>query len=193
MKKDDIMEFIIKVLLIGDKNVGVSTIINNFTGKNKQSNPIIKEMDIEGSIVSNVKFQIWRLNTNWYTNGIHFYYQAISSAILVFDVTNKNSFENLDKWVKEIWHKNGRGIIPILIVGNKTNLRENNSNTVTDIEAINYCNLISKQTKEKGFDVEYFPINALNESEITKVFKGFAKIFIDYIEWVYIPGKKFTK
>ena len=43
--------------------------------------------------------------------------------ILVYDITYKISFENLNKWLKDI-NENAKGL-PIVLIGNKTDLEEN--------------------------------------------------------------------
>ena len=43
--------------------------------------------------------------------------------ILVYDITYKKSFENLNKWLKDI-NENAKGL-PIVLIGNKTDLEEN--------------------------------------------------------------------
>lgn len=44
-------------------------------------------------------------------------------ALLVYDITRRNTFENLDKWVKELKNFAEEGIVTILI-GNKCDLRQ---------------------------------------------------------------------
>jgi small GTP-binding protein len=44
-------------------------------------------------------------------------------ALLVYDITRRNTFENLDKWLKELKNFAEEGIVTILI-GNKSDLRQ---------------------------------------------------------------------
>lgn len=44
-------------------------------------------------------------------------------ALLVYDITRRNTFENLDKWVKELKNFAEEGIVTVLI-GNKSDLRQ---------------------------------------------------------------------
>ena len=47
-----------------------------------------------------------------------------SGALLVYSITDRNSFENLDKWILELRENTIKKNIPILIIGNKIDLRE---------------------------------------------------------------------
>ncbi len=49
------------------------------------------------------------------------YYRDAKGAILVYDITNRVSFQNLDRWISELEDNLGRKI-PVLLVGNKTDL-----------------------------------------------------------------------
>lgn len=51
------------------------------------------------------------------------YYRGAMGALLVYDITRRNTFENLDKWVKELKNFAEEGIVTILI-GNKCDLRQ---------------------------------------------------------------------
>jgi GTPase SAR1 family protein len=44
-------------------------------------------------------------------------------ALLVYDITRRNTFENLDKWMKELKNFGEEGMVTILI-GNKSDLRQ---------------------------------------------------------------------
>jgi len=49
------------------------------------------------------------------------YYIKAAGALLVFDVTNKNSFENITKWLQELKNYNENCVV--VIAGNKTDLK----------------------------------------------------------------------
>jgi small GTP-binding protein len=51
------------------------------------------------------------------------YYRGAMGALLVYDITRRNTFENLDKWLKELKNFAEEGIVTILI-GNKSDLRQ---------------------------------------------------------------------
>jgi Rab family protein len=51
------------------------------------------------------------------------YYRGAMGALLVYDITRRNTFENLDKWMKELKNFGEEGMVTILI-GNKSDLRQ---------------------------------------------------------------------
>lgn len=51
------------------------------------------------------------------------YYRNANAALLVFDVTNHSSFEDVKSWILEL-QKNVQESIFLLVVGNKTDLDE---------------------------------------------------------------------
>lgn len=50
------------------------------------------------------------------------YYRGTIGAILVYDITNRKSFENIQKWIDEINTYAMNDKVTILIVGNKEDL-----------------------------------------------------------------------
>lgn len=55
-------------------------------------------------------------------------------AILIFDISNKQSFENVQKWLEEI-HMHGNEAIRIILIGNKSDLNDLGKRAVTTEEA----------------------------------------------------------
>ena len=112
----------IKLLLVGSSNVGKTSFINYFYGKkidNVLSTIGSDEYNIYAEVdnkIINVKFrdtagqEIYRSNTKNYfikSNGI----------LLFFDITNKQSYEEIDGWLKDI-NDNNENVI-IYLIGNK--------------------------------------------------------------------------
>lgn len=51
------------------------------------------------------------------------YYRGASGALLIYDITRASSFENLEKWVKELKNFAAEDIV-CLLIGNKSDLRQ---------------------------------------------------------------------
>ncbi|OLS29918.1 MAG: Transforming protein p29 precursor [Candidatus Heimdallarchaeota archaeon AB_125] len=60
------------------------------------------------------------------------YYTGAHGAVVVFDITRKESFEHIQKWIEEVEEKCPN--IPIIIVGNKTDLEEKRAVSYKDME-----------------------------------------------------------
>jgi Ras-related protein Rab-7A len=61
------------------------------------------------------------------------FYRGAHGALLVYDVTNGKSFEQVSLWCDEVMNKIEPGTyFPIVVVGNKVDLRDNNSDNHAD-------------------------------------------------------------
>jgi len=116
-----------KVVVIGDSGVGKSNLITRFTqGRfTKDSKPTIgvefgaKSIEHEGITI---KGQIWDTAGQERFRAISAaYYRGANGALICYDITNPESFQNLNKWFKEIENQGENGCINILI-GNKCDL-----------------------------------------------------------------------
>lgn len=120
-----------KVILIGDANVGKTSLIRRFVEgqfnvsykatigvdlfyKEIQSSEGLMRMNV-WDIAGQTTFSIIRPK----------FYSGAKGALLVFDLTMPSSFKSLSDWVNDI--KNGQKDLPIVLLGNKndmTRLRE---------------------------------------------------------------------
>jgi len=63
------------------------------------------------------------------------YYNGTNGALLVYDITDRKSFNNLDKWVADLKESGFEG--KIMVVGNKSD--DSKNRVVEKYEALNYC------------------------------------------------------
>ena len=100
---------ICKVILIGESSVGKTSIINRFL-KDEFEDIIIStvsECHVSKSIDANgitVNLEIWdTAGQERYRSLVKNYYKGAKSAILIYDISQKNTFEEVKKyWYKEI-------------------------------------------------------------------------------------------
>ncbi|KAL9654638.1 hypothetical protein ABK040_006700 [Willaertia magna] len=116
-----------KVVVIGDSGVGKSNLITRFT-QNKFTKDTKPTIGVEFGAKSieydnvTIKGQIWDTAGQERFRAISAaYYRGANGALIVYDITNQESFENLEKWFKEIENQGENGCINILI-GNKCDL-----------------------------------------------------------------------
>lgn len=119
----------VKVVLLGDTGVGKSSLVQRFV-TNKFSN--YSESTIGASFMSKlimvkdkpVKFQIWdTAGQEKYHSLAPMYYRGAAAAIVVYDITRKESFKTLQNWIKELKQLGPENII-IAVAGNKCDLEE---------------------------------------------------------------------
>jgi small GTP-binding protein len=118
-----------KILLAGDVGVGKTSLINRFvTGYFADEykatigvNIYTKQLFIDNS---EVNLQIWDVagQTSFRQFRQRFFSGALG-AFIVFDLTVSKSLDNLHaSWIKDI--QNNAGDIPLILIGNKVDLRE---------------------------------------------------------------------
>ena len=132
----------LKLLVVGDSSVGktnfVMRLINNEFSKNYMTTSGIdlKTTDIE---IKNKKIHIQL----WDTAGQEKYkaitknlFLKVMGALIIYDITNEASYNNLKSWVKLIKEECGKHM-QLIIVGNKSDL--NDQRKISKDEAINYA------------------------------------------------------
>eukprot|EP00640_Fibrocapsa_japonica_P005153 CAMPEP_0113936284 /NCGR_PEP_ID=MMETSP1339-20121228/3227_1 /TAXON_ID=94617 /ORGANISM="Fibrocapsa japonica" /LENGTH=204 /DNA_ID=CAMNT_0000938699 /DNA_START=177 /DNA_END=791 /DNA_ORIENTATION=- /assembly_acc=CAM_ASM_000762 len=121
------VDHLFKVLLIGDAGVGKSSILMRFTDDTFDEhlqNTIgvdfkVKILDVEGK---RVKLTIWdTAGQERFRTLTSSYYRGAHAIILVYDVSWRETFENLSQWLQEveIYSPNGGKDMVKLLVGNK--------------------------------------------------------------------------
>ena len=126
-------KYIFKLIIIGNNNVGKSSIIKSFNNDyfdQKYHSTIgidfaSKIIKLEDNTV--VKLQIWdTAGTERFKSIVRNYYRGCIGGIIVFDVTNRQSFDNVIMWYNDLlMHTNKKaGELTILLVGNKNDLEK---------------------------------------------------------------------
>ena len=91
------------------------------------------------------------------------YYKGAKGALIVYDTTQKTSFENIDKWMAEIKDKSSKDM-KLMIVGNKTDLKDERQ--VTTEEAL---------VKAKDLEAPIMEASALDGSNVKEAFYDLLK------------------
>ena len=112
----------VKLLLIGDSSVGKSAILNSYCGEEFKVNFMptigidfkVKTIKKKGE---NIKLQIWDTAGQERFRAITAsYYRGASGVMVVYDVTDWESFRNAQTWLENVYE------IPKILVGNKSDL-----------------------------------------------------------------------
>ncbi|KAL4438908.1 hypothetical protein ABPG74_016628 [Tetrahymena malaccensis] len=145
----------IKVVILGDAGVGKTSILNRFSNKGFDEN---SQTTLGASFIPKVmtkgdktyKFQIWdTAGQEKYRSLAPLYYRDTHAALIVYDITNKTSFEVLKKWVSEL-REHGPANITIAVVGNKVDLIEREEVKYDDAKSYaNQLNAIFQYTSAK--------------------------------------------
>merc|ERR1711907_394343 len=129
-----------KLVYLGDQRVGKTSIITRFmydTFDNTYQGTIgidflSKTMYLEDRTV---RLQLWdTAGQERFRSLIPSYIRDSSVAIVVYDITNRASFANTVRWIKDVRAERDSDVIMVL-VGNKTDLSEKRQVTVEEGEA----------------------------------------------------------
>ena len=121
----------LKIVLIGESGVGKTSIIYQFIDKNflyDQQTTIGGTFATKKVKCSNgkiLKLEIWdTAGQEKYRSVTKMFYKDADAAILVYDITSKNSFDGLKNyWLKEVKDSSEKNVI-LVILGNKSDLFE---------------------------------------------------------------------
>ncbi|ROV92012.1 hypothetical protein VMCG_09555 [Cytospora schulzeri] len=116
------------IVLIGDSGVGKSNLLSRFTRNefNLDSKSTIgvefatRSIQVESKTI---KAQIWdTAGQERYRAITSAYYRGAVGALLVYDISKHQTYENVTRWLKELRDHADANIV-IMLVGNKSDLR----------------------------------------------------------------------
>ena len=173
-KKDS--DMIIKLLLIGNAYVGKTLIVQKFIDNSFSKSTVSTiGVDLQSKIIDingkKVKYLIWdtagedRMKTMTYS-----YYRGCHVILVVFDVTERKSFQNVTTWVECI-DKFAKANVLKFLVGNKTDLED--KRIVTYDEG-------KKLAEDNG--LKYYEISALTIKGLHEMFEDIAKEYVEIYE-----------
>ncbi len=131
-----------KVCLLGEGMVGKTSLRRRFMGQGFSRSYLMTlgaEMSVKTVMINHegkdieVKMTIWDIaGQTSFKNVRKMYYERSKGSLLVFDVTRPYTLDALHEWADELFKYSGEGMIPIVVIGNKVDLRdEKNENHVT--------------------------------------------------------------
>ena len=105
------------ICVLGDRRVGKTTVVKTLTRDNTSHT---SPLNVFVSGYENRYFEWWDFSGNpKYMDLRRSFYKFFHGYVLVFDMSNRNSFKNLKKWEKEIRPFVNESSAPILLVGTK--------------------------------------------------------------------------
>ncbi len=170
--------YMFKFVLIGDSGVGKSSIFARFLeNRFHYVHDVTVTTDL-GSRTIDVrdkatKLQIWdTAGSEQFRAMTRNYFRAAAGVLVIFDVTNKQSFKALDQWIEDVIaqssaHRN----TPIVVVGNKVDAVSKRQ--VQKDEANAYC-------KAKGYI--YCEASARSKEGVDEAFTKLAEVVYDKID-----------
>jgi len=161
-------DFLIKLLLIGDSGVGKSCLLLRFSDDSFTTSFIttigidfkIKTIELEGK---RIKLQIWdTAGQERFRTITTAYYRGANGILLVYDVTDDASFQNIRNWVRNI-EQHAADNVEKILVGNKC-----------DMEAEKVVDTQRGLDLANEFSIKFFEASAKANINVREAFESIA-------------------
>ena len=164
MNKKDTPDYAFTLLCLGETGVGKTCIILRYTDNKFTRNQMstvgidfkIKIIQLKAKIINLLRCHT--AGQERFRNITNQYYNGADGILLIFDVTNRKSFENVTYWMNQIGAKSDREKIGLILVGNKTDEEKRE---------------VSKEEGElfgKNNNIKYIETSALSNHNIKECF-----------------------
>ena len=168
-------DYLIRSVIVGEANVGKSNFLNSVLGlkfKKEYSTTIGIEFGTKRMMYKNKNFkiQIWdTAGQERFRELIYSYFKSSSVFFLMFDLSNKTTFENIGYWIRQIYLLNDSRKPFIILIGNKSDLQQTVDQNEID-------NLVERNK------LPYFEISLKSNQNVDKIYtKMVSTIYDDYI------------
>ncbi len=182
---------LLKLIILGDSGVGKTSLMNQYVNRkfSKQYKATIgadfltKEVKVDDNLVT---MQIWDTagQERFQSLGVAFY-RGADCCVLVYDVNNEKSFQNLENWREEFLAQASPSDpenFPFIVLGNKTDQDGGQSRVVSEKKALSFC-------AASGNACPHFETSAKEDSNVQEAFECAARNALknDVEDEVYLP------
>ncbi|TFF69358.1 MAG: GTP-binding protein [Promethearchaeota archaeon] len=165
--------YIIKICLLGEANVGKTSLVYRFIENKFRENykstlgvNLLKK-DFTLKEFGDISAQIWDLGGQESFKSLRkLYLEGANGALLVYDTTKEKTFEKLQDWIQDF--KQARGNEPLLLIGNKIDLTDNIK--ISDSQA---------QELADTYNMKYISTSAKTGSNVEDAFIELTKTILD--------------
>lgn len=181
-------DYLFKLLLIGDSGVGKSCILGQYVDQIYIDNYIstigvdfkIKTIEFDKKIF---KLQIWDTGGQERFRSIsRTYYRGAHGVLIVYDITDNESFKNIQKWIEELKNYGSNGICKV-IIGNK----------IDDPIQNRQVEYTTAKKYSDDLDIIFIETSAKNNINIDKVFSILVQKITEKVVtgFTIVPSNKF--
>ena len=190
-------DIVYKVLLLGDSTVGKTCFLLRYCDKTFQDAHLstigldyrVKTMTLKNK--KNIKLQIWdTAGQDRFRAITKNYYKGANGIILIYDVTNLQTYENVKNWITQIREETNPNVV-IYLAGNKIDIpaEERVVKTEEGKEIADEYKLQFKETSAK----DGINVNEVFQELVEKIDEVNSKLEVSKPEpknILYSPGKK---
>lgn len=168
--------YLFKYVIIGESGVGKSCIVLNFSEQNPRKHHQVtiacefasRTVRVKGK---DIKIQIWdTAGQENFRSLTRSYYRSSIASLVVYDITNRQSFDKLASWIEEL-RENCQKETVIAVVGNKKDCERQRQ--VTFQEGLNFA-------KKYGF--QFTETCAFEKDTVEPLFIGIAENILEKIQ-----------
>lgn len=163
-----IMNTIFKIIILGDPKVGKTTLRLRYIGEGFRKE-YISTLGADFAITTYGEYilQIWDLaGQDTFEILTKRFYKGAQGVIIVFDITNHESMNHLENWIDKFKENEGK-LVPLVIFGNKIDLRDGTENSILHNEGRDHVKNLSKKFDT---DINYIETSALTGENIDSAF-----------------------
>ena len=167
-------DYIFKVLLLGNSDVGKSSIILRYV-EQTWSDIFVPTIGVDFKVKTlqinkkNVKMQIWdTAGQERFRTVVSSYFKGSHGIFIIYDITNRESFKNLENWLGEI-EKNASDKVLKILIGNKCDLEQEREIQFEEGQAFANRN-----------GMQFIETSAKNNTNINEAFEALAKLMIQF-------------
>lgn len=150
-----------KIVFLGDQGVGKTSLITRFMYDTFDSHYaatigidfLSKTMYLDDKTI---RLQLWdTAGQERFRSLIPSYIRDSNVAIVVYDITNRDSFNDVQKWLDYIREERGKDVL-IIMVGNKSDLKDKvvTSDEAEELSKKLGCNLFIETSSKNGYNVK---------------------------------------
>ncbi|MHA1227184.1 MAG: Rab family GTPase [Candidatus Hodarchaeales archaeon] len=178
------MTILAKIVLIGDGAVGKTSLRQRFMGTGFKTNylPTLGADFVSKSITINgtdMSLQIWDLAGQPTFKQIRkLYYRNAIGAMLVFDITDRQSLLNLKYWAKELITYSKSSKISVVVLGNKCDLTDRE--WVNELEVNEIIDDLKVNEPIKN-EIYYYQTSAKENRNVDNAFISLGKNILKFL------------
>ena len=153
-----------KIMVLGESKVGKTSLIKRYT-KDQFGGVYLTTvgMDFQDKIIEiedkKVRLQVWdTAGQERFRNVTKSYFQSSHGLLVVYDITDRESFEKINFWMENI-KNNAPENAKLILVGNKCDLANERKVTIEDGE-----------NKARNYNIKFFESSAKDGTNVNELF-----------------------
>ncbi|MFW9917126.1 MAG: GTP-binding protein, partial [Candidatus Thorarchaeota archaeon] len=130
-----------------------------------------------------IKLQIWDIAGQPCFEAVRkSYFGGSIGALCVYDITRPETLENSRNWIEELWKHNEKGKVPVILLGNKIDLRDSFPSPVTSEQGQALADKLLDPIKDVRLKIRHLETSAKIGKNVDEAFQMLAEEIVKYVE-----------